>query len=186
MLLFSCNKEEESLKPLSEEISFENINQIPINDFIDEPFNNVAGVTYSNVFVSKEGIITDLNKVIIEMKISHSDARDLDFTLIAPDGTESIFIDRAGTTQYSGSNRLRFSSAFNVKLPNLGNIPAGNYKESQGLNLYQPVTLLPIFSNLEGKNIMGIWKLRVRDNNYDKVGSILTWKILFETGALNQ
>lgn len=186
----ACSNDEEISKPESVEVSFENTTNTLIIDAL--PTNNVQvsfpSSTISTINVTTEGIIADYKKIVLEMNISHSYQQDLSFSLLSPDGTESTFVHRIGSFEnYLGQNTLRFSGAFTAILPNINiPIPAGNYRESQGLGDYSVPTLSPIFLHLKNKQVKGIWKLKVTDCLNGDTGAIKSWKIIFETGALNQ
>ena len=190
ILTFSCSKEDAPaptpVKQPSAAVSFENTTEMPILDALyvlgpDEPTT-----TTSNINVTANGTILDLKKMIFEMNVEHTYQLDLRFTLIAPDGTESLFIRNIGQDKnYVSTNKLRFCATFTNAMPNQNiDIPAGDYKESQKTGS-TPV-LLPIFSTLQDKSITGNWKLKVSDHDNSDTGSIKSWKLIFETGALNQ
>lgn len=179
----SCSKDDPAPTPVklpSAEVSFENTLGKLIGD---------DSTVESNLEVTANGTILDLKKLIFEMNISHNNQKDLSFALITPDGTQSLFIKRAGGTgKYNGANKLRFSASFINTLSNGVGIsfPAGNYKETQGADFATPV-LLPIFSTFQNKSISGIWKLIALDGaNNGTGGEIISWKLIFETGALKQ
>ena len=178
----SCSKEDTAPTPTkqpSAEVSFENIDGIQIGD--DSSVGSFLEVTSS-------GIISNVNKMVLEMYVSHNNQKDLSFNLKAPDGTMSYFIKRVGGTgDYVGSNKLRFSAAFTNRLSNDGtNFPSGNYKESQGSGEFATPVLLPIFSTFKDKSITGNWKLFIIDNVNNGIdGEVFSWKIIFEEGALN-
>ena len=170
----SCSNDSDSEKLLS----FENTTEKLIH----------ANMTISNIEVPANGTILDLKKFVLEMNIEHTAQGDLSFTLIAPDGTKSSFIKRVGDNKnYVSTNKLRFSAAFTAAMPNENiDIPAGDYKESQGLDFPTP-ELLPIFSTLQGKSITGTWELIVIDEQeWVGNGAIKSWKLIFEPGALKQ
>lgn len=186
----SCSNDSDSEKQLI----FENTTETAIADAIDSgDLENptIPVTTISNIEIPKKGTILDLKKMVLEMNIEHQWQRDLSFTLIAPDGTESLFIYHVGYDRnYNVLNTLRFSAAFTTAMSNenSGNIdvPAGDYKESQGLYSFATPVLSPIFSTLQGKSITGIWKLKVTDNGLGGAGVIKSWKLIFEPGALKQ
>src|SRR5690606_20893487 len=113
--------------------------------------------------------------------------KDLEISLVTPDGEEQSFVYRIGIgSNYIGTNLLRFNATFTDVLPNTNiDIPAGNYKESKGVD-FDAIILEPIFSFLENKSINGTWKLRVKDYVAADVGNLLSCKLLFAEGALEQ
>ena len=190
----SCSKDDDAPAPVKQpsvEASFENTTEVNITDAVGTniPDNSLPSNTISNIEVSANGTILDLKKLVLEMNIKHNQTRDLSFTLIAPDGTESLFVKRVGSTgDYFGESKLRFCSTFTTPISNsnTADIPAGDYKESQGAGSAATPILLPVFSTLQGKNISGSWKLRATDDKNGNIGKIISWKLIFQTGALNQ
>ena len=185
----SCSKDDPAPTPVklpSAAVNFENTTEIPILDALDIPGPDEPAITISNINVTANGTILDLKKMIFEMNVEHTWQGDLRFTLIAPDGTESLFIRNIGQDKnYVSTNKLRFCATFTNAMPNQNiDIPAGNYKESQ--NTVSTPVLLPIFSTLQDKSINGNWKLKVSDHYNGDTGSIKSWKLIFETGALKQ
>ncbi len=152
----SCSKDDETptpIKPPSAEANFENTTEVDIADatFITIGVNNIsiAKSTESNIEVTATGTILDLKKLVLEMNVFHGFQSDLSFTLVAPDGTESLFIKRIGSSaNYVNVNKLRFGAAFTNTLSNDNvTLLAGNYKESQGLGAFATPILLPIFQH---------------------------------------
>jgi subtilisin-like proprotein convertase family protein len=186
----SCSKDDAQVTvpiTLSPAVSFENNTDIIIPD-------SSAGIAAeSSINFPTVGLITDKNKIFLEMNISHPYCGDLVFILIAPDGTKSEFIQRAsggGRNAFESTNKLRFNSLFTKKIGDAGTIEsrivlAGNYKESSDVSIGLP-ELEPIFSNLVGKSVYGTWKLNVKDFSNGDVGKIESWKLIFEEGALKQ
>ncbi len=190
----SCTKDDEptTVKPTSAEASFENITEVNILDATISGGNiNVVTTpksTESNIEVTATGTILDLKKLVLEMNIQHNKPSDLSFTLVAPDGTESLFVKRVGVGDfwYFANRKLRFSASFSDVLPSGSSIIAGNYKESQGIGAFATPLLLPIFSTFRDSNITGTWKLKATDSRNTITGKIKSWKLIFEAGALNQ
>ncbi len=186
---FSCSKSSDSdvtntpaIVGNDGTIGFENTTPVSIADGVYNQSTNIdtPSETISTINVARTGTISDKNKFVLEMNIAHPRQNQISVKLIAPDNTEYFFIERAGfVAKYIGANKLRFSAAFTNSLPGDNvDFPAGNYKES---NVSGVVTnpLPPIFSTIQGKNIQGIWKLKIIDAEGGSTGSLLSWKLIF-------
>jgi subtilisin-like proprotein convertase family protein len=181
----SCSKKEEPvIKQLSKPLNFTNNNSVAIPD---PPFPSAPGFISSIINVNNEtGIISDKNKITLEMNVQHPDKRDLTFSLQAPDGSVKFFVYRIGNGagKYIGTNKLRFNATFTDAIPaSVADVANGNYKESFGSS-YTSQNLEPIFSFLQGKQIQGEWKLYAYDYQFGDVGSIISWSLIFGEGAL--
>jgi subtilisin-like proprotein convertase family protein len=164
------------------QVGFANTTTIPIEP---TPSNGQPGgggpvETISEINVPIAGTITDKNKFIVEMNIQHSQQGKISISLVAPNGFEYLFVRKAGSTgKYIATNKLRFSAAFTNSLPNTGlDFPAGDYKESDG-PLGNPVPLTPIFSQIQGTSIQGLWQLKIVDESIINSGSLLSWRLIF-------
>ena len=149
------------------------------------PINNIPGggnpvETISQINVPIPGTIIDKNKFVVEIYIKHKCQNNITISLVAPNGTEYIFVRKAGTTgKYISTNKLRFSAAFTNPLPNTGvDFPAGDYKESDS-PLANPFPLSPIFSTIQGISIQGIWQLKIIDASIVNSGSLISWRLVF-------
>ncbi len=178
---FSCNKDDEATK--NNDLVFENLNSVNIPDKTDT-FPELP-IT-SEINVTATGTLKDLSKFTLEMNIEHNYQRDLQFELIAPDGTAKTFIYRRGLAgKYLANQKLRFNSTFTNQLSDDGiDFLSGNYKECKGSISNQVPALDPIFQFLINKNINGIWKLRATDWEVVNSGSIKSWRLVFNEGAL--
>jgi subtilisin-like proprotein convertase family protein len=183
----SCSKDDGPPIPEEKDIAFENNVPVSIIDF-NAPGNFITR-TLSEINVTGDGTIKDISKVTLEMNIEHSFQSDLSFVLIAPDNSYEAFVYRCGSSgDYLATSKLRFNSTFTDMLPD-GNedFPSGNYRQSTG-SRYNNLTfpLDPIFQFLQNKSIKGIWKLQTVDYSAGDTGSIKSWKLIFEKGALSQ
>ena len=189
----SCSKDDDApapIKPISDEVSFENTTALIIRDALDGVDNNPAipSSTTSSISVTEKGNLLNLKKLIVEMNIEHNYTKDLSFILIAPDGSESLFVYRVGGGgKFISFYKLRFSATFTNIINNNNSqyVVPGDYKESKGTDELQS-SWLPIFSSLQGTKIDGIWQLKVTDHLHTDTGKIISWKIIFKAGALNQ
>jgi subtilisin-like proprotein convertase family protein len=177
---FSCNKEDSKT---SNDLIFENNNQVAIIDKVD---GSPPTPSISEINVTANGTLKNLSKFTLEMNIQHDYQRDLEFALIAPDGTSRTFIYRRGLSgKFLADQKLRFNSSFTVELPDDGvNFLSGNYKECKGSVSSQPPAVEPIFSSFINKNINGVWKLKATDWEVVNTGKILSWRLVFSEGAL--
>jgi subtilisin-like proprotein convertase family protein len=184
--VFSCSKSD-APKPEEKDIAFENNVSVDIVDF--KAATNSITPVFSEINVTSDGTIKDISKITLEMNIQHGFQSDLSFVLIAPDNSSAAFVYRRGSSgDYLATSKLRFNSTFTDMLPdNNDDFLSGNYHEATGSrhnNLATP--LEPIFKFLQNKKIKGIWKLQAVDYSAGDRGSIKSWKLIFEKGALNQ
>jgi subtilisin-like proprotein convertase family protein len=176
---FSCNKDDSK----TNDLIFENNNQVAIIEKVD---GSPPTPSISEINVTANGTLKNLSKFTLEMNIGHTYQRDLEFALIAPDGTSRTFIYRRGFAgKYLPDQKLRFNSSFTAELPDESqNFLSGNYKECKGSISSQVPALEPIFSFLQNKNINGVWKLKATDWEVVNTGNILSWRLIFSEGAL--
>lgn len=164
------------------QVGFGNETSVPItpSSSLGQPGGGAPAKTFSEINVPISGTIVDKNKFIVEIYVEHSLQSNISISLIAPSGAEYLFIRNAGTTgKYVRTNKLRFSAAFTNSLPNTGiGFPAGDYKESDSPTP-SPIPLAPIFSNIQGTSIQGIWKLKIVDKSTVSSGNLVSWKVIF-------
>jgi subtilisin-like proprotein convertase family protein len=151
------------------------------------------GNAQSTIEIIGTGIITDPSKVTIELDIEHYYGGDLVIELIAPSGESCGLIKRLGATSDSTcgnssnfitGNKLSFNSTFTTTLT-ANEIVTGNYAPTQGNSNYPTtVPMISLATFLTGKNITGIWKLKMYDYGVGDTGKLNSWKLKFETGAL--
>ena len=153
------------------------IEPIPSNS---QPGGGGPVETISEINVPIAGTIVDKNKFVVELNIKHTQQNKISISLVAPNGNEYLFVRKAGTTgKYKELNKLRFSAAFTNSLPNTGiDFPAGDYKESDG-TIANPVPLSPIFSQIQGTSIQGVWQLKIVDTSIVSSGSLISWRLIF-------
>ncbi len=180
ILAISCNKEDEKS---NNDLVFENLNSVIIPEKVDGQAPTPAN---SEINVTATGTLKDLSKFTLEMNIEHNYQRDLQFELIAPDGTSRTFIFRRGLAgKYLANQKLRFNATFTNQLSDDGiDFLAGNYKECKGSVSGNPPLVEPIFQSLQNKNINGIWKLRATDWEVVNQGYIRSWRLVFNEGAI--
>jgi subtilisin-like proprotein convertase family protein len=116
----------------------------------------------SKITVNGGGTISDVN--IIQLKGFHEFFRDLQATLISPQGTQVIlFKDKCAN--YNGSFNLGLDDAAPGAFP----CPPAN----NGLFYNAQNPLAPF----NGENSTGVWTLRVKDNTIGSGGSITDFKL---------
>jgi subtilisin-like proprotein convertase family protein len=130
---------------------------------------------FSNLTVTTTGAIAFMT---VDLEISHTYAGDLDISLIGPDGTSVELVNRIGFPAVdfgcSGENlELTFSDAANNSSDNLENTCNDNPAAS---GEYQPLGPLATFNGLDRS---GNWRLAVRDNAGQDIGTIDGWSLTF-------
>ena len=158
------------------------------------------GSVVSEIVIVKDGIIKDASKVTVEIDLEHLYISEIVIELIAPNGESCGLLKRAYAAgdnsctnptklKYKIGNKLSFNSLFTGDFSLLvapGNVPTGNYKPiGPSLGTY-PVAILmtPLNTFFTTKNIKGIWKLKAYDCSKGDIGKLNSWKIKFDTGAL--
>jgi subtilisin-like proprotein convertase family protein len=118
----------------------------------------------SKIVVPAGATISDVN--IKQVKGSHEFFKDLQFTLISPQGTQVLlFKDKCGG--YNGSFNFGFDDAASGVFP----CPPPNNGQS-----YRAQFLMSAFN---GQNSTGTWTLRVKDNAIGSAGSISDFSLEF-------
>lgn len=150
------------------------------NVLMAQTFNGTGGAIADNQnWVLFPCIVSGLNPATINttfgfekltLSITHNNVRDLEAHLIAPDGTDVLIFNGVGGT---GNNFTNTNFKNNYTLP-IGNANApfsGNYKPQGDLGL---------LNNEQVGN--GTWYLRIRDNNNNFAGTLVSWNIRFGYG----
>jgi subtilisin-like proprotein convertase family protein len=194
ILFNSCAKDEPAPVPNPNAVKQEFENKIETT--IVDASSSQTGQTDSFLEVNANGILTDLSKMTLEVKLKHSFAKDLALILIPPgvgakpskkgliNGYENCFIFKVGgSDDYIETNLLRFNTSFTdvMRIQN-NTIAAGNFKESRGDSELQ--VLNSLFKELEDKKVNGKWNLRIYDFNPFDTGNLISWKLIFELGAI--
>jgi subtilisin-like proprotein convertase family protein len=157
------------------------------------------GLAVSSIVIDKEGVISDVSKVSIEVDISHQAIGQLVVELVNPLG-ESIGLMKRYDCQSDNQcgsaiamlegNKVTFNSTapFNINFFQFGGVlPTGKYLPigpgTTQFPAYVPRISLDTF--LLNKNIKGTWKLRVYDFGVGGGNSKLhAWAIKLAAGAL--
>ena len=126
------------------------------------PDNLIAGVQ-SNLVISGSGVnITDLSLRINDLR--HTYVGDLQISLIAPNGTETLLVDRVGNNgdDFMGTRLNDDASIVIVD----GTAPfTGNFKPDNPL------------SSFHDMRSAGIWRLRIADRAVRDTGTLNSWSL---------
>ena len=141
------------------------------------PDDNTTGIT-STINVPLTGNITNPDFVTISLAMNHTYAGDLVVTLIAPNGTNIILLNRfGGTGNFVSNNIINFNkTASGTILSTLGDIPAGTYLPSG--------TSAGNLTNLNNVPSNGTWSLKVQDLSGGDTGTLISWSINFGANSL--
>jgi subtilisin-like proprotein convertase family protein len=156
------------------------------------------GQIENTISILNSGVIADVNKVIIELDLSHNFAGDLVIELIAPSGKKFGLLKRLGSTsdegcgvgsRFIGGNIIRISSDQSfpaIYAPSNTTIPPGVYHPTEGSTSFPIISMLGTGNSLINESIKGTWKLRVQDCGVgaNTRGSVISWKLKFEIGSL--
>lgn len=179
--------------------TLENSTQLTLPDGVNNGGNCGSTVTpgtaENSIEITADGIIADPTKLSIEVDITHPFGGDIVLELFTPSGESVGLIKRIGSsvdtscgtnTDFVVGNKITFNAANATQL--VGGAPSfitGNYAQSSGTSTYPaavPMTSLATF--LTGKNIKGVWKMKIYDCGVGDVGKLNSWKLKFEVGAL--
>jgi subtilisin-like proprotein convertase family protein len=182
----SCSKNDDEPVTVSQPITFENNTVVNIPDRNSADFSSGE----STIAISQNGTITNASKVSVELDIAHTFGADVAIELIAPNGDKCGLINKInGTEEFITGNKLTFNALHTAFLaPINGVYVTGNYAPTFAPDLTQietpvSITLITLSTFFTGKNINGMWKLKMYDCAPADVGKINSWKIKFDTGA---
>lgn len=126
------------------------------------PDNNAAGVESTLDLSQISGTITDVN---VKLSISHGRDQDIVATLIAPDDTEIPLFANVGMNGVNFTDTVLDDEA-------VQSLPKDTNQGAPFTGSWRPEGQL---SNLDGKDIAGVWKLRVADTGPSPAGTLLGW-----------
>ncbi|NMH28512.1 proprotein convertase P-domain-containing protein [Flavobacterium silvaticum] len=190
VLLIGCSDDDKS--PVS--APFETTAQ---TDFAI-PDDSEIGIE-SPIEVTSDGTISNPEGISVTVELNHPFAGDVVVELVTPDGQSMPLIKRIGygaaapfglESPFAGGNFLVFTSAatttISTSLTESQAVPGGTYLPT-GTNDSYPttITMINMHEFLDGKSVAGIWKLRATDHAVGEAGSLLSWKLRFEEGALH-
>jgi subtilisin-like proprotein convertase family protein len=138
-----------------------------VNLAIPDPLDNGVSIGISDTFtITAAGTVGDLRASV---KINHTYMGDLNVTLSHLDTNTSVTLLSGSTC--SGDN---LDNTFS----DLGGYAAQTGCRNDPNSAYPAGALLVPSSPLSafnGQNLAGDWRLRVVDNNFDDVGSLVSW-----------
>lgn len=150
--------------------------------------------------VMATGAISAPEKFKVVLELDHPWCGDVIVQLIAPGGDTITLIKRLGASavatfgssaNYVAGNFLTINSltGAEIMVTSLGTddvIPTGTYLTT-GSDASNPttVTMSDLGAFLSGRSVNGVWKLRLSDNGTSDFGSLKSWKIVLDEGALN-
>jgi subtilisin-like proprotein convertase family protein len=192
-IISSCSKNDDKPSDATTAIRPESYQEsgliLPITDAITANSVTLPKETYKEITFNESDNpkVIDYKKIRLDLNVKHSFQQDLSFTLIAPDGTPSLFVYRmGGNADYIETNKLRFSGQFTTSMPDTNiDMPAGDYKESQPAGgAFGGNNLAPIFAGFQGKSVNGIWKLKITDSSEGDIGTLERVRLTFESGSI--
>ena len=154
------------------------------------------GSASNTIEITGVGIISDPSKITLELDLSHTYSGDVVVELVAPSGENCAIIKRIGTTTDTSSgsnldfvlgNKLKFNSLHTTfLLPQVStSFVTGNYAPSRGSSSIPfSVPMIELNTFFMGKNIKGIWTIKVYDFGVLDIGKLNSWKLYFDAGAL--
>ncbi|MFH1265500.1 MAG: cadherin-like domain-containing protein [Planctomycetota bacterium] len=130
-----------------------------LNDFKGKS----AGVTISTITVADSGAIVDLN---VQLDITHTQAEDLDVTLIGPDGTRVTLFEDVGGSANNFTGTILDDQATTP-------IQDGVAPFSSSYRPQDPLAAL----NSTTENLNGTWTLEIVDDTKFNTGTLNSWSI---------
>ena len=199
LVLVNCSKDDSSPSEDNRLVlpaTLENNTPLPIPDARNVTGNcgstTTLGYAENSIEITKDGIIGDPSKVSIEVDISHAFSGEVILELFTPSGNSVGLIKRINSTSdtdcgstvsFTAGNKLTFNSASTTPLASP--YATGNYAPTAGSSAFPTaVSMTPLAAFLTGKNIKGIWKMKMYDSGYGDTGKLNSWKLKFDTGAL--
>ena len=134
--------------------TFTNNTSVPIPDL---------GTGSTSITINQDLII---GKATVLININHTFDNDLYITLVAPDGTTVVLVNRRGGSGQNFTN-TRFDDAATTPIGS-GTAPFSG--------TYQPEAEAPL-SLLAGKDARGTWKLVAQDQQAGDSGTLLSWSL---------
>lgn len=129
----------------------------------DIPPAGTQGTTTDSILITDTRLILDVN---VRLNITHTFDSDLQISLIAPDNTEIILVNRRGADGDNFTATLMDDEALNAISG--GTAPfAGSYRPDNAL------------SGFDGKSAAGTWTLRIVDTTANNTGTLNSWSIDF-------
>jgi subtilisin-like proprotein convertase family protein len=147
--------------------TFHNTTPMPIPDF-------GGGAANSPITVS--GVGGTVTKVTVSVHVTHSFTRDLVMSLVGPDSTSALLVNRRGGSGdnfgTSCASRTTFDDAASTAISSSGAPFAGSFR---------PEGPLTIFNGKSGAAVNGTWNLSAVDQEATDAGIIQCWSITIVT-----
>jgi len=138
-------------------------NTFQANDLPKNILSNSINTVESVITLNAGGAISDVN--VKSIGGNHQFFKDIEATLVGPDGTSvALFKDKCGS--YSGQ--------FKVGMDDASPTTTFPCPPSQTGVVLKPAAALSVFN---GKNAMGEWKLRVKDNVISSGGQLTEFQL---------
>jgi len=127
------------------------------------PPAGTQGTTSDSILITDARLILDLN---VRINITHTFDSDLRISLIAPDNTEILLVNRRGADGDNFTATLLDDEA--LVAISAGTAPfAGSYRPDAPL------------AGFDGKSAAGLWTLRIVDTTANNVGTLNSWSLEF-------
>ncbi|MBU6412914.1 MAG: S8 family serine peptidase [Planctomycetes bacterium] len=127
------------------------------------PPAGTQGTTTDSIVITDTRLILDVN---VRINITHTFTSDLQVSLIAPDNTEILLVNRRGADGDNFTATLLDDEALTAI--SAGTAPfAGSYRPDNAL------------AGFDGKSAAGTWTLRIVDTLANNVGTLNSWSIDF-------
>ena len=184
----ACNNDDNNNETVEQNLVFENNNAIVIPDatggWLDP---NVPAIISSAISVDAKGRIVKPWKVNISLELNYFHASYTDFELFAPSGESCKLINQL-YCRYIAGNIVTFNSGAISPIQQYSfPVATGSYLPSTGLQNVQADNLGAF---LEGKDIDGVWTLKITDRVNDEIDTdpndekLVSWKLEFDRDAL--
>ena len=197
---FSCSKDEAPAPIVDTKLVLpailENNTALIIPDCTQNGTIKNPGSASNTIEITGDGIISDPSKITLELDLTHPFSGDVVVELVPPSGENCGIIKRIGSTTDTSSgspldfvlgNKLKFNSLHTTfLLPQVStSFVTGKYAPSRGLSSIPfSVPMIEMNTFFMGKNIKGIWTIKIYDFNVLDIGKLNSWKLYFDAGAL--
>jgi subtilisin-like proprotein convertase family protein len=165
------------------------------NSLITIPASGPANPYPSTINVS--GVTGTVTKVVVGLRMNHTNPDDLDILLVNPTGLRSVMLmsDAGGTANIASGTTLTFDDCAPALLHNESQIVSGTYRPSNYSSSGVPDVLpapappepygpgLAEFNGTQPAGVNGEWKLFVNDDAAGGSGGIGHWDITIFTDA---
>jgi len=196
--LINCSSDDGDKNKLALPATLENNTLLAIPDATGNSCGSATtpGSAGNSIIIDNDGIIKDPSKVSIVLNLEHAYGGDFVVMLTAPSGDSCTLIKRLGSSEadtscgedfnFVSGNLLTFNSGNEIFIDSeQAAVPAGDYAPSSGLSAFPAdAVMTDLETFLQNQDIKGEWKINVRDCGALDTGSLVSWKLVFDTGAL--